>query len=96
MNAAMINDEYLNSEKYFAISNRKNDEIEEGKGFYFSDYEWYVFKEELKLGKSIDTALHNARYYGELKKRIDDIEAGRNLVTFTEEEWEKMISEQNI
>ena len=76
-------------------SAEKADQQEE-KGVYFSEYEWYVFTEELKLGRSVETALHNARYYGELKRRIDDLEAGRNTITFTDEEWEKMLSEQDI
>ncbi len=76
-------------------SAEKADQQEE-KGVYFSEYEWYVFTEELKLGRSVETALHNARYYGELKRRIDNTEAGRNTVTFTEEEFEAMINESNI
>ena len=65
-------------------------------GVYFSPYEWQVFKKELELGKDVQTALHNARYYGELKKRTDDMEAGRNTVTFTEEEFEEMINASDI
>ena len=80
MNAAMINDEYLNSEKYFAISNRKNDEIDEGKGFYFSDDEWKIFVEELKLGRSIDIALNNAHYCAKLNRGIKQLENGRGQI----------------
>ena len=75
------------------LESTSNEEIDDSQGVYFSPYEWYVFTEELKLGKDIKTALHNARYYGELKKRIDDTEAGRNTVTFTEEEFEEMINQ---
>ena len=71
-------------------------DTDNNEGVYFSPYEWKVFKEELKLGKDVQTALHNARYCGELKRRTDDIEAGRNTVTFTEEEFEEMINESNI
>ncbi|MBR5914202.1 MAG: hypothetical protein IKZ58_07570 [Selenomonadaceae bacterium] len=32
----------------------------------------------------------------ELNRRIDDINHDRNIVTFTDEEWEKFINAQNI
>lgn len=94
--------------EYLAMLDKSLKEIEEGKivevsaeeirrmlneGVYFSVYEWKVFTEELKLGKSVEIALHNARYYGELKRRIDDTEAGRNTITFSEEEFEAMINQ---
>ena len=97
--------------EYLAKIDRSLKEIEEGKivevsaeemrrmlneGVYFSAYEWKVFNEELKLGKNVETALHNARYYGELKRRIDDTEAGRNTITFSKEEFEAMINEGNV
>ena len=69
------------------------DKSDDNEGVYFSAYEWKVFTEELKLGKDVKTALHNARYYGELKRRIDDTEVGRNTVTFSEEEFEAMINQ---
>ena len=31
-----------------------------------------------------------------LKKAIDDINHGRNVVTFSSDEWEKFVNEQNI
>ena len=68
----------------------------EDKGIYFSPYEWEVFSKELELGRDIKTALHNAHYYGELKRRADNLEAGQNVVTFSEEEFEAMINESNI
>lgn len=65
-------------------------------GVYFSAYEWKIFKQEIEEGADIKKALHNARYFGKLKKSIEDLEAGRNTITFTDEEWEKMLSEQNL
>ena len=32
----------------------------------------------------------------ELNRRIDDMNHGRNIVTFTDEEWEKFVNAQNI
>ena len=68
----------------------------EEKGVYFSEYEWNVFKKEMELGKNIETALNNARYYGKLKRSIDNLESGRNTITFTDEEWRKMLNEEDI
>ncbi len=31
-----------------------------------------------------------------LQKAIDDMNHGRNVVTFTSEEWDKFVNEQNI
>ena len=94
MIANAMRESEINPLAFNSIDNRSDQHKE--KGVYFSEYEWNVFTEELKLGRSVETALHNARYYGELKRRIDNLEAGRNTVTFTDEEWEKMLSEQDI
>ena len=32
----------------------------------------------------------------ELTRRIDDMNHGRNIVTFTDEEWEKLVNAQDI
>ena len=32
----------------------------------------------------------------ELKRRIDDMNHGRNIVTFTDEEWEKFVNAQDL
>ena len=32
----------------------------------------------------------------ELNRRIDDMEHGRNIVTFSDEEWEKFVNAQDI
>lgn len=89
----MVNSE-INPVMPFKSAEKQN--IDDEEGVYFSAYEWYVFKEEQKSGKDIKTTVNNARYYGELKKRIDDIEVGRNTVTFTEEEFEEMINTNDI
>ena len=49
-------------------------------GVYFSPYEWQIFKEELKLGKDVQTALHNARYCAKLKRSIKQLEEGSGQV----------------
>ena len=35
-------------------------------------------------------------HLAELQHRIDDLKQGKNVVKFTEEEWEKFVNEQNI
>ena len=60
-------------------SAEKADQQEE-KGVYFSEYEWYVFTEELKLGKSVETALHNARYCEKVNRGIKQLEEGRGQI----------------
>ena len=49
-------------------------------GVYFSPYEWQIFKEELKLGKDVQTAVNNARYYAKLKRNIKQLEEGRGQI----------------
>ena len=94
----MNSTEMLDSEVNPAVSlePKGKSDTDDNEGVYFSPYEWQIFKEELKLSKDVQTALHNARYYGELKRRIDDIEADRNSVTFTEKEFEEMINASDI
>ena len=54
-------------------------------------------KDMMTEGKfDIPKLIHAARYWAELERRDRDIKAGRNLITFTDEEWEKFINEQNI
>ena len=77
-------------------------EIDESKPITIAPREWFFFKEEVKdqiaEGKGIDLlkALHAARYYAEIERRTEDIKAGRNLVTFTAEEWERFVNEQAV
>ena len=53
---------------------------EKNEGVYFSAYEWKVFTEELKLGKDVKTALHNARYLEKLSKGIKQLEEGHGQI----------------
>ncbi len=58
-------------------------EIDESKPITIAPREWFFFKEEIKTqvaeGKGIDIlkALHNARYWAEIDRRFDKVEAGR-------------------
>ena len=35
-------------------------------------------------------------HLAELQHRIDDLKQGKNIVSFSDEEWEKFVNEQNI
>ena len=49
-------------------------------------------------GKALDIkkAIHNARYLAEIDRRIANVEAGKNLITFTEEELKKFTDDNSI
>lgn len=76
--------------------------IDANKLINFAPAELKLFKDELdrqlEEGNGIDIlkAIRNARYWAEIDRRTEDIKAGRNIVTFTAEEWEKFVNEQNI
>ena len=76
--------------------------IDANKLINFAPAELKLFKDELdkqlEEGNGIDIlrAIRNARYWAEIDRRIADVEAGRNIVTFTDEELEKFINAQNI
>ncbi len=76
--------------------------IDANKLINFAPAELKLFKDELdkqlEEGNGIDIlkAIRNARYWAEIDRRIEDVNAGRNIVTFTAEEWEKFVNEQNI
>ncbi|MBR0287539.1 MAG: hypothetical protein IJQ82_01025 [Selenomonadaceae bacterium] len=78
------------------------DIIDESKPITFAPREWYFFKEEIKdqvaEGKGVDIlkALHAARYYAEIERRTENIKAGKNVVFFTAEEWERFVNEQAV
>ena len=78
------------------------DFIDESKPITFAPREWFFFKEELKdqitEGKGLDIlkALHAARYYAEIERRTENIKAGKNVVFFTAEEWERFVNEQAV
>ena len=76
--------------------------IDANKLINFAPAELKLFKDELdrqlEEGNGIDIlkAIRNARYWAEIDRRIADVEAGQNLITFTDEELEKFINAQNI
>lgn len=80
----------------------EQENIDANKIINFAPAELKLFKDELdkqlKEGNGIDIlrAIRNARYWAEIDRRTEDIKAGRNIVTFTAEEWEKFLNEQNI
>ena len=49
-------------------------------------------KEIIDIGK----AIHNAKYFAEISRRIADVKAGKNVVSFSDEEWEKFVNAQDI
>lgn len=46
--------------------------------------------------RDIRKAIHNAKYLAEIDSRSEDIKSGRNCVTFTDDEWEKFINDQEL
>ena len=65
-------------------------------GYGITGDEIKIFAQEVAemvlKGKSIDVekAIHNAKYFAEIDRRIANVEAGRNLKTFTLEELENL------
>ena len=76
--------------------------LENEEGVFFNPTEWKYFKLEIEdminsnREFSIQKAVHNARYLAEIERRSKDIEAGKNCVTFTAEEWEAFINGQDL
>lgn len=76
--------------------------IEKQKGIFFNPTEWKYFKLEIEdmmhseREFSFQKAVHNARYLAEIDRRTKDTEAGKNCKTFTAEEWEAFVNEQNL
>lgn len=76
--------------------------LDDSKLINFAPAELKLFKDELDKqfaegnGVDIFKALRNARYLAEIDRRINDIKSGRNIITFTAEEWEKFVNEQDI
>ena len=68
----------------------------------FSPRELKIFVREIAdmviAGEKINVAkaIHNAKYFAEIDRRLENIAEGKNLVTFTPEEWEKFSNAHNI
>ena len=79
--------------------NQENLDI--SKPINFAPRELTLFQEELNKqfdeGNGIDIlkALHNARYLAGLERSIKQFDEGK-VVTFTAEEWETFVNEQNL
>ena len=64
----------------------------------FTPLEWKYFVLELKdmiaEGKfDLPKVIRAARFYAEIERRDNDIKAGKNLIKFTDEEWENFIND---
>ena len=73
-----------------------NADFESDEEINFSRDEIKIFAQEIAemflKGKAIDIkkAIHNAKYLAEIDRRISNVEAGKNLKTFTLEELENL------
>ena len=76
-----------------------NADIEEDENLNLSAAELKIFAQEIAemalKGKPIDIkkAIHNAKYLAEIDRRMANVEAGKNLKTFTIEELENLKNE---
>lgn len=68
----------------------------------FSPAELKLFVREIAdmliAGESINVekAIHNAKYFAEIDRRLENVSAGKNLISFTPEEWEKFSNAHNV
>ena len=90
----MLNAQTITNEKILP-SDIDNDEQ-----ITFTGLEWKFFVAELKdmiaAGEfDIAKAIHSARFYAEMTRRTAEIKAGK-FKSFTDEEWDKLVSEQNF
>lgn len=75
--------------------------LNEGKSITFTPLELKYFVLELKdmfaAGEfDISKVINAARFYAEMERRTNDIKAGKNVVTFTEKEWEDFVNAQDL
>lgn len=75
-------------------------EADDNKKVTFTRLEWKYFVLELKdmLAKGefdILKAMHNARYLAGLERSIKQFDEGK-VVTFTPEQWEAFVNEQDL
>ena len=66
----------------------------------FAEYKYFALEicDMVDEGKAIDLgrAARNAKYLAEIERRAKDIKSGKNVISFTDEEWEKFIDEKNV
>lgn len=84
-----------------ALQTLNQEEIDLSKPINFAPRELTLFKAELDKqledGNGIDIfkALHNARYLAGLERSIKQFDEGK-VVTFTPEQWETFVNEQDL
>ncbi len=84
-----------------ALQTLNQEEIDLSKPINFAPRELTLFKAELDKqledGNGIDIfkALHNARYLAGLERSIKQFDEGK-VVTFTPEQWEAFVNEQDL
>ena len=67
---------------------------------FTAEESWYLVKEFIKQIKengsvNLDRAINNARYLAKLDRSIQQFKEGK-VVSFTDEEWEKFVNEQEL
>ena len=90
----MLNTQAIPNEKFLF------NDIADDEQITFTGMEWKFFVSELKdmivAGEfDIAKAMHSARFYAEMTRRTADIKSGK-FKSFTDEEWEQLISKQNL
>ena len=90
----MLNTQAIPNEKFLF------NDISDDEQITFTGLEWKFFVAELKemiaAGEfDIAKAIHSARFYAEMTRRTADIKSGK-FKSFTDEEWEQLISKQNL
>ena len=48
------------------------------------------------IRNTILKSIHNAEYMAEINRRTEDIRQGKNIVSFSDEEWEQMVNEKEF
>jgi len=87
--------------KNFSEVHTDNNTIDSGKNIIFTPEEWeYLMQEVNKQFAENGTvdyqrAINNARYLAMLAESIRQDKEGK-VVTFTDEEWEKFVNEQDL
>ena len=90
----MLQSQTINPEEFSTTAVDDNEQIT------FTGLEWKFFVLELKdmiaAGEfDIAKAIHSAKFYAEMARRTEQIKAGK-FKSFTDEEWDKFVSEQNL
>lgn len=90
------------SKKIPPLAEKISVDSEENKLIYFTPLEWKYFKLEIEEMKNngeelnYKKAIHNAKYFAMLEKSEREIKEGKNIVTFSDEEWEDFVNAQDL